>query len=137
MLAAAGLTRLSSEGAGTQYYVVTAVAGDPPERSYVLPGEAWAAPLLLEGFGPAVDASWRPMAGRAKVRLAGGGERLYLGLYFWPESCRHRLTVAGNSFPVETPGDHYFECRAGAGDIEITLEPPPDKAPAFRVIGLY
>jgi SAM-dependent methyltransferase len=136
MLASAGLTLIASEGAGTQYYVVTAIKGPPPVRSYVLPGEPWAAPLLLEGFGPAVDNSWRPMAGKAKVRLEGQGERLYLGLYFWPESCHHQLTVAGHSFQVETPGDHYFQCPSSAGDIEIALEPPPEKEPAFRVIGL-
>ena len=76
MLAAAGLTPIAAEGAGTQYYVVTAVKGPPPARSYVLPGEPWAADLLLEGFGPAVDASWRPMTGKSKVRLEGPGERL-------------------------------------------------------------
>ena len=136
MLATAGLTPISSEGAGTQYYVITAFKGQPPERSYVLPGEPWAEPLLLEGFGPAVDASWRPMEPQAKVRIEGHGARLYLGLYFWPESCRHGLTVAGHSFRVATPGDHYFECQAAAGEIEIHLDPPPTKPPAFRVIGL-
>ena len=137
MLAATGLSPISSEGAGTQYSVITAVKGEPPPRCYVLPGEPWATPLLLEGFGPPVDASWRPMAGQAKVRLDGHGDRLYLGLYFWPESCHHQLTVAGNRFQVSTPGDHYFECPAVTGEIEITLEPLPEKQPAFRVIGMY
>jgi SAM-dependent methyltransferase len=138
MLTAAGFSLLSSEGAGTQYYVITAILGeDLPERAYVLPGEAWAAPLLLAGFGPAVDASWRPVAGYARVRVAGRGSRLYLGLYFWPESCHHRLTVASHSFDISTPGDHYFECMASAGEIELRLEPPPQKAPAFRVIGIF
>jgi len=137
MLDNAGLTAISSEGAGTQYYVVTAVKGQPPERSYVLPGEPWAEPLLLEGFGPAVDASWRPMAGQAKVRVAGSGLRLYLGLYFWPESCYHKLSFAGHTFTVETPGDHYFECPGAAGEIEIHLDPAPTKHPAFRIVGLY
>jgi SAM-dependent methyltransferase len=137
MLGTAGLTPIASEGAGTQYYVITAVKGEPPPRSYVLPGEPWAAPLLLDGFGPAVDASWRKMAGKAKVRLEGHGSRLYLGLYFWPESCHHQLTVAGNDFQVTSPGDHYFECPAATGAIELTLDPPPTVAPAFRIIGLY
>jgi len=137
MLAAAGLTPIASEGAGTQYYVVTAIKGAPPARSYVLPGEPWAAPFLMEGFGPAVDGSWRPMAGRAKLRVEGRGTRLYLGLYFWPESCHHELTVAGHRFQVSTPGDHYFECPRGEGEIEITLDPPPEKHPAFRVMGVY
>jgi SAM-dependent methyltransferase len=137
MVTGSGFTLISSEGAGTQYYVLTAVKGEAPaERPYILAGEPWAEPLLLEGFGPAVDTSWRPMHGRARVRLDGRGTRLYLGLYFWAESCRHVLSVAGRRFEVSTPGDHYFECDAGAGEIEITLDPLPEKAPAFRVIGL-
>jgi hypothetical protein len=137
MLSRTGFSLISSEGAGTQYYVVTAVKGaPPPSRSYVLPGEPWAEPLLLEGFGAAVDSSWRPLAGKARVRVAGAGRRLYLGLYFWPESCSHRLSVGGCSFEVATPGDHYFECPGRAGEVEILISPTPLKAPAFRVIGL-
>jgi SAM-dependent methyltransferase len=137
MLATAGLTLLASEGAGTQYYVVTAIKGkDLPERRYVLPGEPWAVPLLREGFGPAVDTTWRPMSGKACVHLEGRGATLYLSLYFWPESCCHRLTIAGHSFEVTAPGDHYFECPAATGDLEITLDPPPQKPPAFRIVGL-
>jgi SAM-dependent methyltransferase len=138
MLAQAGLSLLSSEGAGTQYYVITAVNGEAPAlRPYVLPGEPWAAPLLLRGFGPPVDASWRPMAGQACLRVPGDGTRLYAGIYFWPESCRHRVTLAGHNFAVTTPGDHYFECTAAAEEIEITLSPAPEKHPAFRVMGRY
>ena len=137
MLTAAGFSQIAAEGAGTQYYVVTAIKGEPPpERPYVLPGEPWTTPLLLEGFGAAVDSSWRPMSAEARVRVEGQGARLYIGLYFWPESCHHRLTVAGHSFEIATPGDHYFECPGIGGDIEIKLDPPPVKAPAFRVIGL-
>ncbi|MBI4876367.1 MAG: class I SAM-dependent methyltransferase [Acidobacteria bacterium] len=133
-----GFSILAAEGAGTQYFVLTARKGaPPPERSYVLPGEPWAAPLLLNGFGAPVDASWRPMSARARVRLPGRGTRLYAGLYFWPESCRHRLTLAGHVFEVTTPGDRYFECPAGPGEIEIALDPAPAKPPAFRVLGLY
>jgi hypothetical protein len=101
-----------------------------------LPGEPWAEEFLIEGFGAAVDASWRPMAAKARVRLQGAGTSVYAGMYFWPESCRHRLTIGGHSFEVDRPGDHYFECPGGAGEIELTLDPPPAKAPAFRVIGL-
>lgn len=138
MLARRGFSIAAMEGAGTQYFVITARKGEPPrERPYVLPGEPWAAPLLLEGFGPAVEGSWRPMDARARVLLDGRGTRLYAGLYFWPESCHHRLTLAGHSFEVATPGDHYFECPAAAGEIQITLSPPPAKPPAFRVLGLY
>jgi SAM-dependent methyltransferase len=136
MLGATGLTQISSEGAGTQYYVTTAVKGPLPPRSYILPGEPWAKTFLLEGFGPAVDNSWRPMAANAKVLLEGQGERLYLGLYFWPESCHHQLTVAGRTFQIQTPGDHYLECPPSTGEIEIHLDPPPGKPPAFRIIGL-
>lgn len=137
MLSAAGLSQLSSEGAGTQYYVVTAIKGPVPDRAYVLPGEPWAGALLIEGFGAPVDSSWRPMAGKARVRVDGKGSQMYLGLYFWPESCQHRLTVAGRSFDVASPGDHYFEFAGGSGEIEITLDPAPAKMPAFRVIGIY
>lgn len=137
MLARAGLTPIASEGAGTQYFTVTACKGEPPLRWYVLPGEAWASVMLLEGFGAAVDGSWRPMAARSRVRLVGAGTRMYVALYFWPESCGHRLTIAGHEFEVTTPGDHYFECEGSAGEIEIALDPAPIKLPAFRVIGLY
>ena len=138
MLRAAGFSTLAMEGAGTQYFVVTAIKGSaPPGHRCVLPGESWAEPLLLEGFGPAVEDSWRPLSGRARVRVEGEGSRLYAGIYFWPESCQHRLTLAGHGFEVATPGDHYFECPGSAGDIELTLEPPPLRDPAFRVLGLY
>ena len=139
MLHGAGFSLLASEGEGTQYYVLTAREGAlPQDRSYVLAGEPWAEAHLLEGFGPPVDGSWRPMYGRARVRLEGAGSRLYLGLYFWPESCAHQLTLAGRVFEVRSPGDHYFECAAsGDSEIEIRIEPPPARPPAFRVIGLY
>jgi SAM-dependent methyltransferase len=137
MLDRAGLTSISSEGAGTQYYVITAIKGEPPARSYVLPGEPWAEQFLLQGFGPAVDDSWRPMAGEAKVRVEGPGSRLYLGLYFWPESCHHQLSLAGHTFTIETAGDHYLECPGTPGEIEIRLDPVPTKHPAFRIVGLY
>jgi hypothetical protein len=77
------------------------------------------------------------MGGRAKVRVAGSGSRLYMGLYFWPESCQHRVSLGGHGFSVASAGDHYFECSGGAGDIEVRIDPPPDRLPAFRVIGLY
>lgn len=136
MLAAAGFSMISAEGAGTQYFVITARKGPVRREGHVLAGEPWAGEYLLQGFGAAVAASWRPMAGNARVRLAGPGATIYLGLYFWPESCCHRLTVAGHVFEVATPGDHYFECPRCGGEIEITLDPAPLKPPAFRVIGL-
>ena len=136
MLARAGFSVISSEGAGTQYFVITARKGAVIHDGYVLPGESWAGDLLLEGFGPPVDSSWRPMSAKARVRLGGRGTHVYLALYFWPESFHHRLIVAGNVFEVAEPGEHYFEFPASAGEIEITLDPPPAKAPAFRVIGL-
>jgi len=137
MLSAAGFSLISSEGAGTQYYVITAVKGPPPvKRSYVLPGEAWAGPLLIEGFGPAVDSSWRPMSAKTLVRLDGSGSQIYLGVYFWPESCHHRVRFGRVEFTVDRAGDHFFTCPGGPGVVEILLEPPPAKPPAFRVIGL-
>ena len=136
MLALAGFSIISSEGAGTQYFIITARKGPVIHDGYVLPGEPWADQFLLEGFGPPVGSSWRPMAAKARLRLQGSGALLYLGLYFWPESCHHRLTFAGHIFDVSTPGDHYFECPGSAGEVEIALDPPPSKDPAFRVIGL-
>jgi hypothetical protein len=47
------------------------------------------------------------------------------------------LLIGQTPFVVEKPGDHYFECAAASGDITLELDPPPAKAPAFRVIGLY
>lgn len=138
MLAEAGFSLVASEGAGTQYYVLTARKGSPPqERPYVLPGEPWAEAHLIEGFGPPVNGSWRPMYARARVRLRGNGSRLYLGAYFWPESRPCRLTLCGQSFEVASPGDHYFECPASGTEVEILLDPPPGRPPAFRVLGLY
>jgi len=138
LLGESGLTPIAMEGAGTQYFVVTACKDPAPDvRSWVLPGEPWSSEFLLEGFGPAVDNSWRPMGARARVRVTGRGTRLYAGLYFWPESCQHSLVVDGNSFTVDRPGDHYFECPANPGDITLELHPPPKKEPAFRVIGFY
>lgn len=137
MLASAGFSSISQEGAGTQYYVITAVKGAAPAvRPYVLPGEPWAEPLLIEGFGPAVDSSWRPIGPRARVRVPGAGTQLYAGIYFWPEAWRHRLTIAGYVFEVAGPGDQYFECPGAGGEVEILIEPPPEKPPAFRIIGL-
>jgi SAM-dependent methyltransferase len=138
MLNRTGFTMAASEGAGTQYYVITAFKGGGPRtRSYVLPGEDWSRPLLLEGFGETVDGSWRPIGERARVRVEGEGTRLYTGLYFWPESCIHRVTLAGHAFEISTPGDHYLECSGRSGDVEITIDPAPTRKPAFRVIGLY
>jgi SAM-dependent methyltransferase len=139
MLARCGLFAISLEGSGTQYFVITARKGSPRPKGYVLPGEQWAAPLLLEGFGSAVGRSWRPMDARARVRLEGRGPRLYLGLYFWPESFRHRVHLSGREFEVASPGDHYFECAPAVetDEVEIWIEPPPSRAPAFRVLGRY
>jgi hypothetical protein len=44
--------------------------------------------------------------------------------------------LAGHAFDATTPGDHYFECPGAAGTIEIALDPPPGKPPAFRVLGI-
>ena len=136
MLASSGFSIISMEGAGTQYFVITARKGPVQHAGYLLPGEPWAEPFLLHGFGAAVDASWRPMESRARVLLEGAGSLLYVGLYFWPESCRHRLTVAGHCFEVTESGDHFFECARVGGEIELALDPAPTRAPAFRVIGL-
>ena len=136
MLTREGFSILSAEGAGTQYFVITARKGDVRHECYVLPGEPWAEEFLLEGFGAAVDGSWRPLGAKARLRLQGAGTTVYAGLYFWPESFNHRLSIGGHAFDVLEPGDHYFECPGGSGEVELTLDPPPAKAPAFRVAGL-
>jgi ubiquinone/menaquinone biosynthesis C-methylase UbiE len=133
-----GLTAIAMEGAGTQYLTVTARKGPAPSiLSWVLPGEPWSSEYLLEGFGSAVDNSWRPMSARARARVPGTGTRLYVGLYFWPESCRHSVLIAGKQFFVDSPGDHYFECTAAPGEIDLQIDPLPRRPPAFRVIGIY
>jgi SAM-dependent methyltransferase len=138
LLSSAGFSLVASEGGGTQYYILTARKGPERQpRSYVLPGEPWAEEYLLEGFGQPVGGSWRPLCGRARVRLTGEGSRLYLGVYFWPESCPCRLILCGHGFDVVRPGDHYFECPAPGPEAEILLEPTPARPPAFRVVGLY
>jgi SAM-dependent methyltransferase len=140
MLARRGFSVTATEGAGTQYFVITARKGPQPrERPYVLAGEDWAAPLLLEGFGASVEHSWRPMGARARVHVPGRGPHIYLDAYFWPDGRPCRLTLAGRACDVAGPGDCYFECAGdpAAEDIEISLQPPPGHAPAFRIIGRY
>ncbi len=136
MLARAGFHIVSMEGAGTQYFVITARKGPVEHTGYVLPGEPWAEQFLLSGFGPAVDNSWRPISTPARVQLNGSGSRVYLGLYFWQQSCHHRLTFCGRVFDVTSAGDHFFVCDdSSESQVEILIEPAPSKLPAFRVIG--
>jgi SAM-dependent methyltransferase len=127
MLAEAGLSIISMEGAGTQYLVTTASKG-----MVALPETA-----LLEGFGDLVDGSWRPIENQARVQVDGDGKTLYLGLYFWPESCHHEVTMAGHRFAVDSAGDHYFEGEGRAGEVIITIAPAPTRPPAFRIMGIY
>jgi len=134
----AGLTPIASEGARTPYYTITSAKGDaPPRGACVLAGEPWSSAWLADGFGEPVDRSWRPIGPRARVRLEGGGGRVYAGLYFWPESYRHTFSIGTGRFEVTAPGDVYFEYEKEGNDLLLGLDPPPVKAPAFRVIGSY
>ena len=150
MLGRAGLSLESAEGAGTQYYILTARKGEPAParfpRPYILPGEPWAAAQLVSGWGDAVDASWRPMSPRAEAILAGGGSRFYLSLYFWPAQpfVAPRVRVEAGGCPLGEalpagPGDSFFEFSVPPAEtavrIRVTLDPPPARPPAFRAMG--
>jgi hypothetical protein len=155
MLCRHGFSLLAAEGVGTQYLVLTARKGDPPAESglrpYILAGESWAADQLLEGFGEAVDQSWRPMAERSRARLGvpqGGEVGFFAGIYFWPETgwqpreVRFRLGGDNSSLRVPGPGDQYFEFALGSAphgtnvNVEIEIVPACAKRPAFRCMGL-
>ncbi|MCL5743556.1 MAG: class I SAM-dependent methyltransferase [Acidobacteria bacterium] len=151
MLARSGFSLLAAEGAGTQYFVLTARKGhaatEPELRPYIFPGEAWAEKQLLEGWGDAVDDSWRPMEARSRARLAvpsSGPLRFYMGFYVWPDD-RPELRVSlstGGSAVVRGSGDHYLEFAVprpedSAVEIGITIEPKPLRPPALRALGLY
>lgn len=118
MLARSGFSLLAAEGAGTQYFVLTArrapAESEPELRPYIFPGEPWAKKQLLEGWGDAVDGSWRPMEEQSKARLAVptlGPLRCYLGFYVWPDE-HPELRVSlntGQSAVVHGSGDQYLE----------------------------
>lgn len=133
----AGLTVVAVEGPGTQYMTLTTRKGPAPPHTFVLPGEPWAAAHLIEGFGDAVDRSWRPMHSLARVRIdpPEGARGLYLGLYFWPESTPAVLRVNGVALDVGEAGDHFWVVPiAPSPEIELALD-PARRAPAFRIIG--
>ncbi len=152
MLEAAGFSLLAAEGAGTQYFVLTARKGREPRaaglRCYILPGERWASAQLLEGWGEPVEESWRPVAARSRALLTvpPGCARFFLGFYIWPEepARQHRVTVTiGGAYAGSAlwggAGDHYLELAAAPrGDLTevcVTLEPEPLRAPAARCLG--
>ncbi len=152
MLARAGFSLLAVEGIGTQFFVLAARKA-PKEapagpRPFILPGEAWAGAQLKSGWGAAVEESWRPIEPRAEAVLGPGGSRFYLSLYFWPllfQPLEVRVALNGTSLApasIPRPGDHFLEFEtacSGAEEVEIRIElyPPPDRAPAMRVMGLY
>jgi hypothetical protein len=157
MLDRAGLTLLMAEGPGTQYFILTARKAPPDAatgpRPYVFPGEPWAPAQLIEGWGDAVDRSWRraaPLA-RAVLRAPGPAARFFLGLYFWPGDAHREHTVEVflegrilGSAVFASPGDHYLELPAplpekSAADLRLAITPPcePPYAPAVRCLGLY
>jgi ubiquinone/menaquinone biosynthesis C-methylase UbiE len=155
LLDRAGFSVMAAEGAGTQYFTLTARKGPAPAevglRSYVLPGEPWAAAQLGEGWGAPVDSSWRPVESRSRARLAGvegEGARFFAGIYFWPEGPEtersFRVLVDGvaiGEMSVRGAGDHYTEFPAPGGDgerhVEWIVDPACDRAPAVRCFGFY
>jgi SAM-dependent methyltransferase len=156
-LAAAGFSLLAAEGSGTQYFTLTARKGPPPPLpglpAYVLPGEPWSQAHLIEGWGPAVDASWRPVQPQSRARLgapAGEGPvRFFAGIYFWPERTPRVRTLRISldaaligEVTIGAAGDHYIEvpCPACSGAqhvLEWRIDPAPGRPPAVRCFGLY
>lgn len=155
MLETAGFSLLMAEGAGTQYFVLTArkgpAGGAPGPRPYIFPGEPWAAAQLGGGWHDPVDQSWRPVAHESRALLAwpGGPCRFFLGLYFWPgePAGRHEIEVAlegeaAGKVAVEGAGDHYIELAAPSArgpvvEARLSITPPCERAPAVRCLGLY
>ncbi len=157
MLDRAGFSVLMAEGAGTQYFVLTARKGieepAPGPRPYIFPGEPWAAAQLGEGWGDAVDASWRGVGPRSTALVAvpgPGPARFFMGLYFWPDDPHreHRIeiTIGGAHAGAATlagAGDQYLELSVDAGgfaaEVGLAITPPcePRYAPAVRCLGFY
>jgi SAM-dependent methyltransferase len=157
MLENAGFALLAAEGIGTQYFVLTARKGEERGstglRSYIFPGEMWAVRQLLEGWGDAVDQSWRPVSPHCQTLLAvpaGGVRRFFAGLYFWPctpfPTCRLSIWMDDTEVGVAeiaVPGDHYLEFPAPSGlsgEISVRLEitgPEQAARPAVRCMGIY
>jgi SAM-dependent methyltransferase len=155
MLRGARLSPLACEGAGTQYFILTArkgpAAAESGLRSYILPGEDWAVAQLLDGWHDPVNGSWRPIASRSETLLAvpeGQPLRLFIALYFWPEDPfpPRRLIgclngVQAGSASITNSGDYYLEFPASVAErharLSIAIDPPGSRAPALRCIGLY
>lgn len=138
MAEGAGLLVVGVEGPGTQYLTLTTRKGPMPARTFVLPGEPWSAEHLVEGFGDAVDRSWRPMQAKARVVLdpPSGARSLYLGVYFWPDSIPAVLVVNGRRLPVGCASDHFWNIVVQPqSSLEILIEGPAGTSPAFRVLG--
>jgi hypothetical protein len=159
MLSAWGFALVAAEGIETQYFVLTARKGAENAvsgfRSYILPGEDWAAAQLVEGWGEAVDHSWRPVAPRSEAVLTvpeGDGLHVFAAAYFWPDPplAARRLVIGLDGMPmgeaeITAPGDHYFEFpmsrihRAqGPARVVLDIEGPPETPrPAVRSLGIY
>ncbi len=154
MLAGTGFELISAEGAGTQLFVITAVkgpGGSRHPRQCILPGEDPAGEMLLDGWGAAVDRSWRPVECSFSFMIdvnRGEAGLVYLGLYIWPgdgSRCR-RIEVKAGGKPAgraefHGEGDHYFEFPLPAGvvsgslKIDVELQPGFARQPACRVAG--
>ena len=141
MLDIAGLSVVTVEDPGTQYFVVTARKGPAPDpRTYYLPGEP-------------EDGGWRPVAPQSTIRLlspGGEGARLYAGIYFWPTDPHpeHGVTMVVDGTALEArmargPGDHFLEWTlpphaSGSVEIKMDIDPPCGRThwPALRIAGI-
>jgi SAM-dependent methyltransferase len=146
MLEQPGFRLLGVEGAGTQYFVLTAKKS-LSSAAFILPGEPSAASMLLTGWGAAVDQSWRPVHAHAAARLPVpvGANRFFLGLYGWPGT-NSRLTVRVDAVEIgceaiNAAGDVFVEwnCAPAGASATVTLDFSPScpRLPAVRCLGLY
>jgi SAM-dependent methyltransferase len=161
MLSGAGFSGIASEGAGTQYFLITARKGaafdDSGIQPYIYPGETWAEGQLLEGWREPVGASWRCVWARSRTLLSvPPGEqrrRFFAGLYFRPAEPFEPLyfSIAMNDVVLERAhivrgGDYDWDLPvpSGAlagGDVLVTMvvDPAcdPSIGPAVRCMGIY
>ncbi len=159
MLTGAGFSPLAAEGAGTQYFVLTArrTREEPAVRSsYIFPGQAWARRQLLEGWDEPAEGGCQPVAPRSRTILAlPRGERLrfFVSIYFPPVEPfpTYTLTVtvndvAAGAATIAGKGDYYFEwpvshaARSGPhAQVVMEINPPYDRSnsPAIRCLGIF
>ena len=155
----AGFSYLASEGIMSRHFVLTARKGPPSQpglRSYILPGEAWAAEQLLEGWTEPLHGSLRVVAPHSRALLgipAGEALRFFAAFHLWPVEpfAARKLTVRVGDLALEPaslaqPGDHYLEIpiprlESQRTDSIVTMEIDPGYSPSIaatvRCLGIY